>query len=292
MFSLNSRHMRLLLLVCFFAIAPGAWAQGREVSCLPEDRETFKRTMGVLETLSSKSMGETVVAVGEQFLGTPYVANTLETQGPEQLVVNFRGLDCTTFVENVLAMSRAGYREKANWDSFVQELERLRYRDGRLSDYASRLHYFTEWIRDNERKGVIKDITQEIGGKAVRKDIDFMGTHPELYPALGRKDQLQAVRSIESTLSSSPVFVLPREEVADRESMLRDGDIIALATSIPGLDVTHTGIAITGDDGRIHLLHASTTGSVVVSREPLAEYLKKIKRNTGIIAVRPLIPEP
>lgn len=292
MVSLNKRQVKVLLLVCFLGVAAGVRAQGREVSCLPEDRKTFDRVVGALDTLSASSMGETVIAVGEQFLGTPYVAHTLETQGPEQLVVNFRGLDCTTFVENVLAISRVRYGEKMNWDSFILELERIRYREGRLSDYASRLHYFTEWIRDNERKGFVRDITQEIGGKAVRKDIDFMGTHPELYPALGRKGQLETVRSIESTLSSTPIFILPRQEVGGQEGLLRDGDIIALATSIPGLDVTHTGFAIKEDDGRIHLLHASTTGSVVVSKEPLAEYLKKIKGNTGIIAVRPLVPDP
>ena len=40
-----------------------------------------------------------------QFLDVPYVAHTLESQdGSEQLTVNLRQMDCTTFVETVVAL--------------------------------------------------------------------------------------------------------------------------------------------------------------------------------------------
>ena len=115
-----------------------------------------------------------------------------------------------------------------------------------------------------------------------------MGTHPELYPALSSKADLEKIRKVEGSISGRGFYVLPRDSVSVREHMIREGDIIALATQIPGLDVTHTGIAIRGDDGRIHLLHASTEGRVKVSGEPLADYLEGIKGNTGILVVRPL----
>lgn len=235
-------------------------------------------------------MGEAMIATGRCFLGTPYEARTLELPGPENLVVNFRGLDCTTFVENVLAFGRMKFEGREDWESYLHNLEQIRYRDGTLQGYASRLHYFSDWIRDNQKKGLVKDITPEIGGVSTLKEINFMGMHPELYPALGRGDHLDRIRNIEASLSSEALFILPAEEVAGKEGALQDGDIIALATNIQGLDVTHTGIAITGSDGRVHLLHASTQGAVMISKEPISEYLKKIKGNTGIIVVRPLEP--
>jgi hypothetical protein len=243
-----------------------------------------------LDALPESGIGEIITATGRQFLGTPYVASTLESTGEEILVVNFRGLDCITFVENVLAISRMKYEGKRDWDSYIQNLEQIRYRDGILKGYPSRLHYFTDWIRDNQEKGLVRDITPRLGGVSLFKEINFMGTQPELYPALGQQEQLDEIRNIEASLSSKALFIVPQEAVAGKEKVLQDGDIIALATNIQGLDVTHTGIALTGSDGRIHLLHASTEGAVMISREPLSEYLKKIKGNTGIIVARPLEP--
>jgi hypothetical protein len=246
--------------------------------------------MEELDSRSAGTVGEAMIVTGKQFLDTPYEASTLELGTPEALVVNLRGLDCTTFVENVLAISRMKIAGQKDWESYLQTLEQIRYRDGGIQGYPSRLHYFTDWIRDNQEKGLVKDITAEIGGISVVKQINFMGTHPELYPALGQEDHLEKIRNIEASLSSRALYVLPAEEVTGREGSLRDGDIIALATSIQGLDVTHTGIALRRSDGRVHLLHASTEGAVVISEEPLSEYLKKIKGNTGIIVARPLEP--
>jgi hypothetical protein len=149
------------------------------------------------------------------------------------------------------------------------------------------LHYFTEWIWDNAQKGMLEDITPKIGGLPEEKTIDFMGRHPELYPALSSKEELRKIREVEAALGRRTYHVLPQDSVGAIEHLLQDGDIIALATQIPGLDVTHTGIAVSRA-GRIHLLHASTAGKVVVSAEPLSEYLKGIKGNSGIIVARPL----
>ena len=259
-------------------------------SCTPQDRAIFTDLMQGMAGMPATGMGETVIAVGTQFVGTPYVASTLELAGQETLVVNLRGLDCTTFVENVLAISRLLYQEKQDWESYLQTLEQIRYRKGQLKGYPSRLHYFTDWIRDNQEKGLVRDITPQTGGVPLVKEINFMGTHPKLYPALSQQEYLEEIRKVEASLSSETLSVLPAEAVAGQEGLIRDGDIIALATKTPGLDVTHTGIAVRSADGRIHLLHASTEGTVRISKEPLADYLQKIRGNTGIIVVRPLQP--
>jgi hypothetical protein len=233
-------------------------------------------------------MGETMVYVGKSFLGTPYVAKTLEIGDKETLVVNLEGLDCTTFVENVLAFSHLIKENKSSFDAFVEELETIRYKDGNLDGYASRLHYFSEWIANNAEKGLLKDITREIGGKEISKDINFMSTHRDLYPFLADDENLKKIKASENYLNNQAICVLAQNNIEAKEHLIQSGDIIALATSIKGLDVTHTGLAVKMPNGRVHLLHASTVGEVVLSEEPLADYLKGIRHNTGIMVARPL----
>jgi hypothetical protein len=281
---------KAFLPVMFFASLAVGKSQDPDPSYSPEDHRILEELLRDLDSVPAGPFGKTAVAVGELFLGTPYVANTLESEGAERLVVNLRGLDCTTFVENVVVIARMKYEGNRDWETYLRKLEQIRYREGRLQGYPSRLHYFTDWIRDNQQKGLVSDITREMGGVRITREINFMGTHPERYPALSAEKQLEQIRAIEAGLSAKPLFVLPVEELALQEGLLRDGDIVALATDIEGLDVTHTGIAITGGDGRIHLLHASTDGAVTITKEPLTDYLKKISRNTGVMVVRPLEP--
>ncbi|CAN0602836.1 unnamed protein product, partial [Ectocarpus sp. 12 AP-2014] len=152
-----------------------------------------------------------------------------------------------------------------------------------------RLHYFSEWIANNAEKGLLKDITGEIGGAAITKDINFMSTHRDLYPFLADDVNFSKIKASENYLNNQAICVLVQGDIAANEHLIQTGDIIALATSINGLDVTHTGIATREKDGRIHLLHASTGSmEVEVSKKPLADYLKGIKSNTGIMVARPL----
>ncbi len=228
------------------------------------------------------------MAIGKTFIGTPYVAKTLEVGEKESLVITLEGLDCTTYVENVMAFGLIKEEPGPNFDSFVKTLEKIRYRDGKLEGYGSRLHYFTEWISDNEEKGLVQNITASLGGIEIDKKLDFMSSHRDLYPYLKDEISFQQIQETEKKLQQHPLCILSQEMLALNEDQIKSGDIIALATSIEGLDVTHTGFAIRADDGRIHLLHASSSGAVEISALPLVEYLKKIKMNTGVIVARPL----
>jgi hypothetical protein len=282
--------LKTFVLALFFLCFGYAGAQEEQVLFLPEDQVVFDRLIHSGEGEESGPIGEVIVATGQKLLNTPYVAGTLEVHSPEILIVNLRGLDCTTFVENVLVVSGMLQDGQREWDTYLRRLERLRYRDGIRNGYPSRLHYFTDWIRNNAKKGLVGDITQGLGGLPLEKRIDFMGSHPDLYPALSSEAALKAVQKVEQALSEQVIYVLPREEVSKVENQIQNGDIIALATSIDGLDVTHTGLAFRKDNGRVHLLHASTRGSVEISKAPLSEYLQGVKGNTGIIVVRPLEP--
>lgn len=258
------------------------------IVCSDQDRDSFEEKIKVLEQIREQNFGDTLTAIGKTFIGTPYVAKTLEIGEKESLVINLQGLDCTTYVENVLAFGCLLSSGKRSLDDFARILEIIRYKDGELNGYPSRLHYFSEWIANNDKKGLVKDITAELGGKALTKDINFMSTHRELYPFLASEDNFLKIKASERYLNDRPIHVLAKDKIASQEHLMQPGDIVALATSIEGLDVTHTGFAIRMPDGRIHLLHASSANAKVeISELPLADYLKKIKSNTGIMVARP-----
>lgn len=278
----NSIFMALLML--------GGFSNAQHITCSPEDKSLFEDKIADLKQTRASSLGDTIALVGQSFLGTPYVEKTLEVGDTETLVINFGGLDCTTFVENVMAFSLMLKRQQTNFESFTKNLETVRYRNGDLKGYPSRLHYFTEWIRNNEKKGLVKDITAELGGVALEKPINFMGTHRELYPFLANDTNFEAMLTVEKELAKEKLCYLPKDQIESKEQLIKSGDIIALATSIKGLDVTHTGIAIHQPDGRLHLLHASSkNGEVEISELPLADYLKNIKSNIGIVVARPTL---
>lgn len=276
----------ILILSCF---APVGHAQN--IICSLADREAFTTKVETISNLKKDDFGETIIAVGKTFIGIPYVAKTLEIGETESLVINLQGMDCTTYVENVLAFSLMVEHQKKDFDTYTENLETIRYKDGKLEGYASRLHYFSEWIADNEKKGFLKDMTSEIGGIESKKEIDFMSTHRDLYPFLKDQENFKKIQESERFLKTRSLCILPQDQIQANEHLIRTGDIIALTTSIKGLDITHTGFASREADGRIYLLHASTGSRVVeLSELPLVDYLKGIKSNTGIMVARPLQP--
>lgn len=272
-----------------FIFLSASVATAQQITCSPADKKAFENKAMEIDGLLENDFGKTTVAVGKTFIGIPYVAKTLEIGDAESLVVNLHGLDCTTFVENVLAFGLLLKDEKTDFDSFTNTLETIRYKEGKLNGYGSRLHYFSEWISNNEEKGLVKAITSEIGGIEMNKQINFMGTHRDLYPFLKDDANFEKIIETEKELAKSAFCYVPQDQIEANEHLIQTGDIIALATSIKGLDVTHTGIATREKDGRIHLLHASTGSmEVEVSKLPLADYLKGIKSNIGIMVARPL----
>ena len=281
-FSGMIRNCILIFLFSSFTFAIG------QVTCSPADRALFNIKMESLKKINASSMGNRIIAVGTSFLGTPYVEKTLEVGEKETLVINLKGFDCTTFVENVLAFATTLNTDEKLFTEFTKNLETIRYRNGDLDGYPSRLHYFTDWIRDNEKIGLVKDITPDLDGRTLEKPINFMGTHRELYPFLKDDENFKRIQETEAELAKEVLCYLPQNEIQNQEHQIQPGDIIALATSIKGLDVTHTGFAIKQPNGRIHLLHASSSGEVKITKEPLADYLKNIKSNIGILVARPL----
>lgn len=276
------------ILICLMFLVQPIFSQ--QVVCSQKDKAAFEEKIAQLQIIKEPSnYGLLLATIGKTFLKIPYVAKTLELGPTESLVINLHGLDCTTYVENVMAFGSMVRNDRTDFDTYVNTLELIRYEDGKLDGYASRLHYFSQWIKNNQKKGLIKDITADLGGVEISKEINFMGTHRDLYPFLKDDDNFKKIQQTEKDLNGQPICILPQDQITAKEHLIQTGDIIALTTSIKGLDITHTGFALREADGRIHLLHASTGSmQVEVSELPLVDYLKKIKGNTGIMVARPL----
>jgi len=260
-------------------------------SILIDDYEIvlLKRKLKELEALDyTEDISILIKSVGESFIGTPYEAGTLDINMKENLIIKLSGLDCVTFVENSLALSRLIRKQKLTVDDFKEELKFIRYRQGKPDGYLSRLHYFTDWIYDNELKGIVKDVTKDIGGKLLDKDINFMSTHTDSYKVLKKNPELvDELKLIEDEISRREMYYIPISKVEEKYDLLNDGDIIATVTAIDGLDVTHTGL-IYKSSGETKFLHASLKNKeVIITSGELYSYLKSIKKCTGIIIARP-----
>jgi hypothetical protein len=239
--------------------------------------------------LVQKPMGMIVAEIGRQFLDAPYEGHTLDRPPVETLVTNLHSFDCVTYVENVLALARAVKSNRLTFAAYRDELMRMRYRGGKLDGYPSRLHYFSEWISDNDGKGIVQDVTAAAGGSDQQKTLNFMTGHRKSYPHLAVDSNFTAMMSAEKKLSAGHLHILAVKDIRAAQQAIREGDIIAVATSIPGLDVTHTGIAVRDAGGEVFLMHAPDEGGKVhVAAEPLWKYLQKNPKNAGIIVARPV----
>jgi len=252
------------------------------------DRIRLEQIFEKLGDDADLTVSQLVSETGMQFLETPYVAHTLEMV-PEQLVINLGELDCTTFAETCLALARTIHSGEETDTRFAAELKQIRYRQGILDGYPSRLHYFCDWIYDNARKGLVRDLTEELGGIRLDKEINFMSTHPESYSQLEKDSTLvEGIRRQEAAISARDLYYIPEEQVKEAEPGLQEGDIAGITTSIEGIAIMHVVILVRRD-GRIHMLHASSSaGRVVVSDQPLSDYLRNSELATGIMVARPL----
>jgi hypothetical protein len=164
----------------------------------------------------------------------------------------------------------------------------MRYRNGERSGYASRLHYFSEWISDGARRGLVRDLGDELGAGYDDRPLRFMTEHRASYPALVHDAVFEEIGAMERGLDAFPRRIVPSDALERIAPRLETGDILAFATAIPGLDVTHAAMAYRDRQGTMRVLHAPLSGGVVeVTRATLPEYVRAIRRCTGILVARP-----
>ena len=226
----------------------------------------------------------------KQMLGVPYVAGTLDENSSEELIVHTDALDCTTFVETVLALCIADKRGERDFEGFKKALTQIRYRDGVLDGYASRLHYFSDWIHNNEQMGFVKECTSETACAQPKELwLDFMSTHSDSYLPMKKDTSLvKEIASLEKEWQGVQVAYIPKDKLnlSSEDLKIKNGDILAITTNIKGLDVVHVGFAF-WKAGKLHLLHASSVAKrVMEDPQPLYDYSKNKKAHTGVRAVR------
>ena len=267
----------------------------------PQDEESVFDGQEMLDEIAARSetenwkekeFGDIVGAVGMSLQGLPYTAGTLEGDR-EVCRVSLQGLDCVTFFESSVGIARLIVRgSELTAPNLVEEITGMRYRNGTVDGYTSRLHYFVDWVAENQRRGLVTDITGSLP-KAEKdsRTINFMSTHVDAYEQLKSSPENQKkIRAIEAAINARERYWLPKRYIGETEKNLQTGDIVGITTSIAGLDVSHTGLCYRDSEGRLRLLHASSTKKKVLLDTDLDGYLAMNQKQTGIITVRPVAP--
>lgn len=278
--------MRLLLLLLSL-IGLNTYAQTTQY----EQTDSIKIVQLLDDASKQPSDENMMIFFARQLKGIPYVAKTLERNKEERLVVNTRELDCTTYVENVLALYLCHKNNKLRFEDFCEYLRLVRYKNGEIS-YINRLHYFSYWIEDNVRMGYVKHIEEKNPPFSGRQKLalNFMSTHPSAYPMITNAPEgIKQIRNMEKELSGNVYRYIPKDKIQNTKllrSCIKDGDILAMLTNRKGLDTSHIGIAVWKDDG-LHLLNASSIRKKVVEESmTLQAYMQRQRSQIGIRVVR------
>lgn len=246
---------------------------------------TYARANG----FSDLPIGEIMGKIGKVLIATPYVGGTLEGT-PERCRIDLTGVDCVTFFEDVLGISRLLKKGKNSFDDLIKEITYTRYRGGKLNGYLSRLHYTADWIADNEIKKVVKNITPNLAGAIpLQLNVSFMSQHPQYYAPLSEDPILvPKIAETERNINASKHWYIPSSAVKAIEPQLMTGDIVAVATNKEGLDYAHTGLIFRDERNRARFLHASLDKKRVFLDKTISGYLKGVPSHIGVTIVRPI----
>lgn len=267
----------------------------KKAPAVPTHQDIFNEKMALPKPLS---MAEGVVAFGLTFKGNAYPKSRIDTTkradgtvklqpiSKEVLVVNLKIFDCVTFVESMIALAETRRSKTPNFDVFKQKIAHIRYRNGEI-DYAARLHYFSDWIHENEKRGILKNITAEIGGEICDKPVFYMSLKKDtLYGNMADPTTFNRMKKVEDDITKRTKYFIPKNKVAEIESKIKNGDIIAITNRLEGMDMAHTGIAFWQND-RLYMLHSSSQfRQVLITDVPLVDYLARNKGQTGIMVAR------
>ncbi|MCY7352343.1 MAG: DUF1460 domain-containing protein [Cytophagaceae bacterium] len=257
---------------------------GLEPVFAQSDEEIFAEKMRLPR---GQTVAETALTIAQSFVDAPYVSGTLESpDGEERLMANLREFDCTTFVENVLALARTRHTEKPDYQNFKYILQQIRYRGGHIRGYASRLHYFSDWLVENASAGQLVNLTELFGGEPLRKEVRFMTAHRNQYTSLSNLLSYNELSGREEEINRREIFFIPKYKTRSLEGQLQDGDLIGITSARPGLDVAHEGFVLRRND-RAYLLHASSEfGRVMLTFSPLSDYLTRNSGHNGVMVAR------
>ena len=284
----------LSLILLFVALGAGAQEIAVKQGCFTsyttrEDSLLIEKKIAALKGQGS-TVQELVFAAAKSMYGTPYVSNLLGlADGPERFRITVAKTDCILFVEAMLCMASVAAKEvdAPYYRAFAKEMVHCRYRKcSEINHFSDRIHYTTEWIRNLEARGVVKDITLELGGKVYDHPISYMSAHPSAYK-MG-VDDVDRIKAVEAELNREPLTLIPPEKIAGLAGKVQSGDIICYVTGIEGLDISHVVIACV-QGGELRFIHASSTEKkVVLDARTVAQFVAGRRNCVGIKVVRPL----
>lgn len=239
----------------------------------------------------SLDYGDLIIKVASEFINTPYVGNTLEGNY-ETCRINLNGLDCVTFVENVLNIARIIKQNKYTIDDLFEAIIQTRYRDGIIAGYTSRLHYTSDWIFQNTQNQIFRDITNSLGGERIKFSVNFMSKNPQFYQSLANNPNLiPQIEYQENEINTREYYYIPNAKVPRIAKSLQNGDIICIVTNKPGLDYAHLGFVYKNQEGSARLLHASSVQKKVLIDTTISDYLNSVSSHIGITILRPIDPK-
>ena len=242
-----------------------------------QDTILYHQIMEKLATFQNAGKNQVMVLVAKELLGTPYVAGTLETI-PETLSVYLHQTDCILFVESCLAMTTLLCSDEMKngippFSRYCEVIQSMRYRNGVVDGYTSRIHYTSEWILQNEKNGLLEEYTSKYGERKYQT-FSFMSTHPQSYEQLKNSPaEVKKIKETEKNLDlQTKVYTIAAADIPKNEKHIQDGDIICFVSKVKGLDITHVGIAHR-ENGRLTFIHASLKyKKVVIEPKSLSEY--------------------
>lgn len=284
--------IRILTTLILTVVCATATARQHNGGVCYQRSDSLKVVALLKEGVSQPAGTNMPIFFARKFKGTPYVAHTLEVNKTERLVVNLRQLDCTTLVENVVALCLCVKQKRLTFNDFCAILRQIRYRGGSEPTYTSRLHYFTEWITDNTDMGFCKELQTPVPPfSGIQKvNVFYMSTNPDKYSMLkGDTAAIKAIAKTERSVSGHAYRYIPKGRIANTKQLraaIHDGDIIATTTTLKGLDIQHLGFAVWKKDG-LHMLNASSLRHKVVEETlTLRSYLNRQKTMSGVRIVR------
>ena len=293
------RSWKVLVPLCLICSVALAFESRLPFSTVFKGQDQFNRLVAKAKAGNWKALpiGERTAAVGQALVGTRYKHFTLEIDNRiESPSVNLQGVDCWTFFEIALGFARMLNEPESNWtpQRLLHYIELDRYRGGECTgDYLSRLHYLEDWLYDNHRRGLVQDLTRDLGGQSVPHSAREMSAGWRHYRYLAaNRSLLGPLARMEGNVSSRPLYEIPKSKVAGIESKLRSGDIIGIISRDRSgvYSTAHVGLALRTSDGVLHFMHASSpsnSGRVIVDQE-LSKYLYRYRSDSGILVARPL----
>ncbi len=238
------------------------------------------------DNMFDNDINDIVIWVGKKFLDTEYVGGVLDENDNEILTINLQELDCLTFVETCSVLARLVKQKELTFDKYLPTLKKIRYRNGEVSGYLSRIHYFSDWLYENEKSGYMKRLSKEIANTKIDNNVFFMSKNSDKYIHLDNDSLIEGSKKIEDEISKREYYYIPENEIDKHKDKIKNGYIIGITTNVEGLDIAHTGIAIYKGK-ELHLLHASSKGKKVeISEKTLQKMLNDNKIQTGIMIAK------